>query len=76
MKRGDVVEVHFADHCEDSHRLLDCTVWGQVIIYNAPTLVIRSWSCDGLHNCKDWAIDTRTASRVRILRTGKVVDLA
>jgi len=64
---GDVIEVQFVDHVEDSHRLMHTTVWGRVIKISSKRLVVRSWEAEGKHNCKDWAIVRSTIESVSVL---------
>jgi len=67
MKVGDIVEVRFMDHCEDSRELMPTIVWGKVSTRSRTTLVVCSWDADGDHNRKLWAIDRRTIDAIRVL---------
>ncbi len=66
-KVGDLIEICFEDHCEDSHELMHTRVWGKVVRKTRRTLVVRSWEAEGEHNCKDWAIDRRTVEGLRVI---------
>jgi len=70
---GDVVEISFDDHCEDSDKVLPFVVYGVVSKVNTRTLAINSW-CNAKHpsridhNVKTFAISRGSVTGVEVLK--------
>ncbi len=43
IRRGQLVEVSFLDHCEGGGAPLEFTVWGEVLSIDKVSLTIASW---------------------------------
>ena len=44
LRKGDLVEVQFHDHCEDGSDAMDFTVWGRIRRTTRSSLIIESWA--------------------------------
>lgn len=59
LKAGDMVQLVFKDHAEDSELTVDCELFGRIVHVDASTVVLDSWIARGQdweHNNKRWAI--------------------
>lgn len=62
-KKGDVVEVTFLDHAEDSRDVLPFQVWGRVVRRSKDSLTIGVWLHRDAPGCRD--SNTRTFTLVK-----------
>lgn len=68
IRKDDLVECVFLDHCEDGDAL-ECTVWGKVREISATKIVVMAWVSDGdPENEKLWTIVRKAVTKlVRLL---------
>ena len=76
FRKGQVVEVEFLDHVEDSSTPLLFTLYGRIVKVDRKYLVVESWSYtdrdgdDGDTNVKTWTIVRSTITQAwRLVRT-------
>ena len=43
MKRGDIVEVCFLDHCQNAKEPLEFVAWGRVVRINKKSIALQTW---------------------------------
>jgi len=77
-KVGDVVEVEFLDHVENSDTPLPCIVYGRVRKLTEATIAIESWTFDepsgvshhDFDNRKVWGLIRDAVLRIEVLKRG------
>jgi hypothetical protein len=52
VQKGDIVEIHFLDHCQDGEKALDFVVWGRVNQVYENSIRVASWAHKEM-DCKE-----------------------